>query len=135
MKRVAILATAAAACVLLALGAVNRFATPHTVIHVVTILWKEDATPEQQQAALEGVKKMAGEIPGIRNVWIKPLKVQGRGKAGKDGKPGRPYDSAFVIEFADQAAADRYIDHPAHRDWNKTYLAIREDSTSHQITN
>jgi Stress responsive A/B Barrel Domain len=135
MKRLAMLAATAAACVLLALGAVNRFATPHTVIHVVTILWKEDSTPEQQQAALDGVKKMAGEIPGIRNVWVKTVQVQGRGKAGKDGKPGRPYDAAFVIEFADLAAADRFVEHPAHLEWNKTYLIIREESVSQQITN
>jgi len=134
MKRLVMLVGATAALMLLAMGA-NRFAAPHSVIHVVTILWKEDSTPEQQQAALEGVKKMAAEIPGIKNVWTKAIKVQGRGKPGKDGKPGRAYDTAFVIEFADQAAADRYVDHPAHLEWNKTYLAIREESTSHQITN
>jgi hypothetical protein len=134
MKKIALQAAVAAALVVIALGA-NRFSTPATVIHVVTILWKEDSTPEQQQAALEGVKKMAAEIPGIKNVWIKQLKVQGRGKSGKDGKPGRPYDAAFVIEFADRAAADRYVDHPAHLEWNKTYLAIREESMNHQITN
>ena len=117
-----------------ALFAANKFGAPKSIVHVVTILWKEDSTPQQQQAALEGVKKMAGEIPGIKNVWIKSTKVQGRGP-GKDGKPGRPYDTAFVIEFADQAAADRYVDHPAHVEWNKTYLPIREESTSHQITN
>ena len=134
MKRLVVMSAAGAALVLVALSA-NRFAAPHSIIHVVTILWKEDSTREQQQAAIEGVKKMAGEIPGIKNVWIKPLKVQGSGRAGKDGKPGRPYDAAFVIEFADQSAADRYIDHPAHLEWNKTYLAIREESTSYQITN
>jgi hypothetical protein len=134
MKRFAMQAAVAAALVLVALGA-NRYNTPRSIVHVVTILWKEDSTPEQQKAALEGVKKMAGEIPGIKNVWIKPLKVQGSGKPGKDGKSGRPYDTAFVIEFADQAAADRYVDHPAHLEWNKGYLAIREESTSHQITN
>ena len=135
MKRFSMLAPVIVAAVMLAFGAVNRFGAPHSVIHVVTILWKEDSTPEQQQAALEGVKKMAAEIPGIKNIWMKPLKVQGRGPATKDGKPGRPYDSAFVIEFADQAAADRYVDHPAHLEWNKTYLTIRQESTSHQITN
>lgn len=135
MKRFAILAAAAALSALLAWSAANRFGAPHTVIHVVTILWKEDSTPEQQQAALDGVKKMASEIPGIKNIWMKPIKVQGRGAPSKDGKPGRPYDTAFVIEFADQAAADRYVDHPAHLAWNKTYLPIRQESTSHQITN
>ena len=136
MKRVAgsalLLTIALTAAVLF--GA-NKFGAPHSVIHVVTILWKEDSTPEQQQACLDGVRKMAEAIPGIRNVWIKTLKVQGRGKPPKEGKPGRPYDAAFVIEFADQAAADRYADHPAHLEWNKTYLPIREESTSHQITN
>jgi stress responsive alpha/beta barrel protein len=116
------------------LGA-NKYAAPKSIVHVVTILWKEDSTPQQQQAALEGVKKMAGEIPGIKNIWIKATKVQGRGPAGKDGKPGRPYDAAFVIEFADKAAADRYAEHPAHLEWEKIYLPIRQESTSHQITN
>jgi ABC-type glycerol-3-phosphate transport system substrate-binding protein len=134
MKRLAMLAAATAGLVLLALGA-NRFSAPHSVIHVVTILWKEDSTPEQQQAAIDGVRKMAAEIPGIKNVWTKAIKVQGRGTPGKDGKPGRAYDTAFVIEFADQAAADRYVDHPAHLEWNRTYLPIREESTTHQITN
>ncbi|HTM51956.1 MAG TPA: Dabb family protein [Bryobacteraceae bacterium] len=134
MKRLAIAALVAASVALIAMAA-NKFAAPRSVVHVVTILWKEDSTAEQQQAAIDGVKKMAADIPGIRSVWIKPLKVQGRGKPGKDGKPGRPYDSAFVIEFADQAAAERYVDHPAHVEWNKTYLAIREESTSHQISN
>ena len=134
MKRLMMQATVAAALVLVATGA-NRYNAPRSIVHVVTILWKENSTPEQQQASLEGVKKMAAEIPGIKNVWIKPIKVQGSAREGKDGKPGRPYESAFVIEFADQAAADRYVDHPAHIEWNKTYLAIREESTSHQITN
>src|SRR5258706_14692814 len=89
MKRFAMQSAVAAALVLVALGA-NRYNTPRSIVHVVTILWKEDSTPEQQKAALEGVKKMAGENPGNKNVWIKPLEGQGSGKAGKDGKCGRP---------------------------------------------
>lgn len=116
------------------LAAANKFGAPHSILHVVTILWKEDSTPAQQQASLEGVKKMAAEIPGIKNVWIKATKVQGRG-AGADGKPGRAYQSAFVIEFKDAAAAEVYVKHPAHVAWDKEYQAIREVSTSHQITN
>lgn len=104
--------------------AANKYGTPSSIVHVVTIKWKADSTPEQRTEALEGVKKMAAEIPGIKNVWIKATKVQ-----------PREYNAAFVIEFEDKAAADRYVDHPAHRAWEKGYLAIREESTSHQITN
>ena len=67
MKKFALQAAVAAALALVALGA-NKFSAPHSIVHVVTILWKEDSTPEQQQASLEGVKKMAAEIPGIKNV-------------------------------------------------------------------
>ena len=61
MKRLVIKAGIAAALVLVALGA-NRYNTPRSIVHVVTILWKEDSTAEQQRASLEGVKKMAAEI-------------------------------------------------------------------------
>ena len=57
MKRFAILASIAAALTLIA-AAANKFGTPHSIVHVVTILWKEDSTPEQRQASLDGVKKM-----------------------------------------------------------------------------
>src|SRR5262249_52891660 len=70
MKRfasIALLVTLTAAAG--ALLAANKYGAPHSVIHVVTILWKEDTTPEQQQAALDGVRKMADAIPGIRNIW------------------------------------------------------------------
>src|SRR6266850_1847444 len=133
MKRFMMQATVATVLALVALGA-NRYNTPRSIVHVVTILWKENSTPEQQRASLEGVKKMAAEIPGIKNVWIKPIKVQGSAREGKDGKPGRPYESAFVIEFADQAAADRYVDHPAHIEWNNTSRAFPGERTSHPIT-
>jgi hypothetical protein len=50
--------------------------TPSTVLHVITVKWKSDATNAQKQAALDGVKKMASEIPGIANIWLKTVKVQ-----------------------------------------------------------
>ncbi|MEX2261944.1 MAG: Dabb family protein [Bryobacteraceae bacterium] len=111
-------------CGLTGAGLLLAAGNPASIVHVVTIRWKADSTPEARKAALEGVKKMGAEIPGIKNVWIKATKVQGEG-----------YTDAFVIEFEDKAAADRYVDHPAHRAWEKTYLPIRDQSTSHQITN
>src|SRR5436190_23123919 len=67
--------------VLLAFGLSTVYAqtetTPHSVIHVVTVKWKADATPKQIQAALDGVKALPAAYKGILRVWIKSIKVQG----------------------------------------------------------
>ena len=113
--------------VLLAFGASTLSAqtppTPKTVIHVVTVKWKADATPKQIEAALDGVKGLPAAYPGIARVWIKSIKVQGD-KA-----------NAFVMEFADEAALKAYADSPAQKEWYKVYLPIREESTTFDITN
>jgi hypothetical protein len=67
---------------------------------------------------------MAAEIPGVRNVWLRTLRVQ-----------PRDFMSAFALEFDDQAAADRYVRHPAHEAWNKSFLPIIEESRVQQVTN
>ena len=117
-----------AAAVLFAAGFVtaqNKFGQPKTVIHVVAVKFKADSTPEAQQKALQGVLDMAAKIPGIKNVWIKSTRVQPQG-----------YSAAFVIEFADRAAADAYAESPIRNDWfNNVYNPIREESRSFQITN
>ena len=102
----------------------NHYGTPSTILHVVTVQWKADSTAEQQTAALEGVKTMAGAIPGIKNIWIKKLKVQ-----------PATYSTVFAIEFENKAAFDRYTDAPAHREWEKLYLPIHQVSTTHDVTN
>ncbi len=116
-----------AAAVLFAAGFVtgqNKFGQPKTVIHVVAVKFKVDSTPEQQQKALQGVLDVAAKMPGIKNVWIKSTRVQPQG-----------YSAAFVIEFADRAAADAYAESPLRNDWfNKIYNPIREESRSFQIT-
>lgn len=106
----------------------NKFGQPKTVVHVVTLKWKSDSTAEQRQQALDGIKTMAAQIPGIKNVWIKTLKVQGPSAQ-------IPFDSAFVMEFADEAALKAYGDHPSHKKWEEIYLPIRETSRTHDITN
>jgi len=117
-----------AAAVLFAAGFVtgqNKFGQPKTVIHVVAVKFKADSTPEAQQKALQGVLDVAAKMPGIKNVWIKSTRVQPQG-----------YSAAFVIEFADRAAADAYAESPIRNDWfNKVYNPIREESRSFQITN
>ena len=121
------LTTILLAAVLLAFGASTLSAqtptAPKTVIHVVTVKWKADATPAQIQAALDGVKALPAAYPGITRVWTKSIKVQG-GKA-----------NALVMEFADEAALKGYTDSPAQKEWYKVYTPIREESTTFDITN
>lgn len=106
------------------LVAQNRFAAPKTIVHVSLIQWKEGVSAAAKKQALDGVKEMAAKIPGIRNVWTKAIRVQPEG-----------YHDAFVIEFENQAAADRYAKDPVHDKWTEAFLKIREASISPQITN
>jgi len=119
--------TAALALTLLGAGALmaaNKYGKPTSVIHVVTVRWKAEATPAQIQAAIAGVEKVAATYPGIKNIWIKTLKVQGQG-----------YKNAFVMEFKSEEDLKKYTDSEAQKEWYKTYLPIRDQSTTHDITN
>lgn len=118
---------ALAVTVLLAVSALPVAAAsnaPGTILHVVTVQWKADSTPAQQQAAIDGLSKMAVEIPGIRTIWVKKLKVQ----------PAE-FSAVFAIEFENKAAFEAYTNHPAHQAWEKIYLPIREESRTQDITN
>ena len=102
----------------------NRFGAPKTIIHVSIIQWKTGVSAAAKKQSLDGVKEMAAKIPGIKNVWTKALRVQ-----------PEEYHDAFVIEFENQAAADRYAKDPVHDTWTEAFLKIREASVSPQITN
>jgi antibiotic biosynthesis monooxygenase (ABM) superfamily enzyme len=97
---------------------------PTSVIHVVTIKWKEGTKPEQIAAALKGAEAIANTYPGITRVWTRSIKVQGQG-----------YTHALVMEFKDEKALTDYADSPAQKEWYKIYLPLREESTTHDITN
>jgi hypothetical protein len=110
---------------LLALGAttVSAQTAPKSVIHVVTVSWKAGTTPEQIKAALDGVQALPAQCKGITRVWTRSIKVQG-GKA-----------NAFVMEFIDEAALKTYAGSDAQKEWYKTYIPIRGESTTFDITN
>jgi Stress responsive A/B Barrel Domain len=114
-----------ATATVLALGVVagqNKFGQPKSILHIITVKWNADSTPEQRQAAIDGVKTMASQIPGITNVWLQKIKVQVQ-------------DAVIVMEFKDQAAFDAYAAHPAHKKWEEIYLPIRGESITFDITN
>jgi len=116
--------TLIAAC-LLSLGAANLSAQtePKSVIHVITVAWKKGTTPEQIQAAIDGVNALPGRYKGILRVWTRSIKVQG-------GKT-----NAIVMEFADETALKDYAGSPAQKEWYKVYMPIRDESTTFDITN
>ena len=105
------------------LSAQTADAAPKTVIHVVTIKWKSDATPQKIQAALDGAKALPAAYPGIKHVWTRAIKVQG------------DKTHAIVMEFADEAALKDYTNSPAQKKWYEVYLPIREESRTFDITN
>lgn len=116
----------AAALALALLGAgllVAAAGKPKTVIHVVTVKWKEGATPEQIRAALDGVEKMGQKFPGIKNVWLRTIKAQGA------------MTHAIVMEFESEQALKDYAGSEAQKEWYKVYIPIREQSITFDITN
>jgi hypothetical protein len=96
---------------------------PSSVIHVVTVSWKADATAEQIQAALDSVVTLAREYDGISRVWTRSIKAQG------------DRTHAFVMEFKSEKALKDYTDSDAQKKWYETYLPVREASTTFDITN
>src|ERR1700722_16468613 len=80
---------------------------PATVIHIINVKWKEDATPEQIQEALDAVRQLPGRFPGMKQVWTKDIKYQ-----GQEG-----YKQAIVIEFESQDALKKYEDSAAQQWW------------------
>jgi hypothetical protein len=102
----------------------NRFGQPKTVLAISLIKFRPGVSDADGQKAIDGVKQMAAQIPGIKNIWLKPARME-----------PRDFDAAFVIEFVDRAAADRYADSPLHEEWSKQLQLIRLTSISPQITN
>ncbi len=117
----------------LAFGA-SKYGKPNSIIHVVTLYYKPGTTAEQKKAVLTGVEKMAAETPGIKNIWLKSIKVQGEYLAQGQEKP-IVFTDAFVMEFENEEAFKKYDDHPAHRAWEKIYTPVRGRSSTHDITN
>lgn len=127
------------AAFLLLAGAVGLRAAekPNSIIHVVTLYWKDGTTDAQKKAVLDGIEKMGHEIPGITRIWLKPLKVQGNYPVKQPSGDIKvfPVTDAFVIEFKDAAAFKAYADHPAHKEWEKIYTEVRGRSVTSDITN
>ncbi len=110
-------------------GKMVKASAPTTLIHFITVKWKDDATAEQKEVALNAAAKMVGVVPGLHRVWIKKVKLQTQTADGKD------YDAIIAMEFTDAAALEAYTKHPAHDAWYKIYMPIRLESRTHDVSN
>ena len=75
---------------LLAAGTVFAAAEkPKTVLHVITVKFKDGTS----QAQIDKAVQAAGQIPGVLRVWARPIKMQ-----LSDG-----FNNIIVMEFKDEA--------------------------------
>jgi Stress responsive A/B Barrel Domain len=105
-------------------AAQNRFGQPKTVLHVVVYKWKNFASQDDKEQTLKGLKTLAGQIPGIKNIWLKTERNQ-----------IRDFDGVYAIEFASPDAAADYAENPKHEAWRKHWEELRENSLSFQVSN
>lgn len=102
----------------------NHFGQPKTVLHVVVYKFREDTSNYDREKAIEGIKDMAGKIPGIKNIWLKTERNQ-----------ARDFSGVYAIEFASPEAAADYAESPVHEAWSKSWQQRRENSLSFQVSN
>ena len=84
--------------------------------HIVLLKLKPGTTSAQKEALLEGLVALQREglIPGIES-------VTGGDNSSPEGK-AHGFDWGFVMTFADAAARDAYLPHPAHKAVGKELL-------------
>lgn len=124
MTRKLFLAACAAAMTMVT-GAFAADTMPKTVIHVITIQWKADATPAQIEQAIKGAEALPSQYPGIIRVWTNPIKKQ----------LPEGYSHIIVMEFANEDALKKYAESPAQKKWYELYMPIRKESRTSDITN
>lgn len=102
----------------------NGFGQPKTVLHVVVYKFKDATSNNDRENAINGIKEMAGKIPGIKNIWIKTERNQ-----------IKDFSGVYAIEFTSAEAAADYSESPMHEAWSKKWQELRENSLSFQISN
>jgi len=105
-------------------AAQNRYGQPKTVLHVVIYKCKDATSNNDREIAVNGIKEMAGKIPGIKNIWIKTERNQ-----------IKDFSGVYAIEFTSAEAAADYAESPVHEAWAKKWQELRENSLSFQISN
>ena len=88
----------------------NRFGQPKKVLHVVVYKFKDTVSNNDREKAINGIKDMAGKIPGIKNVWLKTARNQIKDFSGVYAiESGHPKARYTVTPLAKWAAFGRRV--------------------------
>jgi hypothetical protein len=88
------------------------------VKHIALFKFRAEVTPEEIEDLFNDILDMTEEIPGLEDYV-----------AGENNSPeglNQGYTHAFVMTFADAAARDAYLPHPAHERVKLKILALAE---------
>lgn len=102
----------------------NKFGQPKTVLHVVIYKFRDNVSNYDREKSINGIKDMAGKIPGVKNVWLKTERNQ-----------LKDFSGIYAIEFTSAETAADYAESPVHEAWSKQWQELRENSLSFQISN
>jgi len=90
-----------------------------TLYHVVSIKFKDTATPEQIRAVEEAFKALKGRVPGVVSLtW---------GTNVSPEKRNMGFTHCFILTFADDKDRDAYLTHPAHKEFVKMLEPVMAD--------
>ncbi len=75
------------------------------VIHTFAFRWKPSVTNEQKQRAIQEIRALQGQIPGLVETFV-GVNISPRSQG---------YELGGVMKFSDRASFDAYSSHPVHQ--------------------
>ena len=86
--------------------------------HCVFVKFRSDVDADERAAIYAGLGALVGQIEGLLSFESGPnISPEGRNQGFNDG---------FIMDFADAAARDRYLPHPAHKAAGSRLVAALE---------
>ena len=86
--------------------------------HVVLFKFRSDVSADERAEIFAGLAALQGQIGGL-------LRVDFGSNVSPEGR-SQGFDHGFTMDFADAAARDLYLPHPAHRAAGSRLVAALE---------
>jgi len=95
------------------------------ISHIVLLKPKASLSSAERDALLEAMRTAFDSISEIQRVRIGKRKLIGR---GYESQMTTDYEFVCVIEFGDEPALRRYLDHPAHAELGRLFFVTAESA-------